>query len=171
MKRLMVFGALLIAGLVVFLPKTYLYYTAEEALSSARLHLVGETIEERVVYLDVRDATVLLNAMPIGSVERIRLMPLIVYNRATVSSVAFAGEFAPLFPEGIERLDFTYTVLNPTKVTIEGVGGFGPVRGEIDLMEGKMTLVFEPSPVLRLYPLLLAKLHTSEKGLVYETSF
>lgn len=35
----------------------------------------------------------------------------------------------------------------------------------------RMTLVFEPSPVLRLYPLLLAKLHTSEKGLVYETSF
>ena len=171
MKKILSFSALLLVGFILFLPKTNLYYSAEEALSSAHLYLNNEKINERFFYLDIRDATLLLDTMPIGSVEQIEFIPLILFNRVTVSGVEFSGEFASLFPQGIDQLNFTYTLLHPLSVTIKGEGGFGPVDGEIDMREGKLTLLFNPSPILRAYPLLLSKLHTSDKGLVYETSF
>lgn len=171
MKKVLLFLGILLIGTIVFLPKANLYYSAEEALSSEHLYLNGEQIHERFFYLDVRDATLLLNSMPIGTLEQIRLLPLIVYNRVTVSSLNFNGEFASLFPEGIETLTFTYSLLHPLSISIEGVGGFGPVHGTIDLSSERLTLLFEPSQLIRAYPLLLAKLHKSDEGLVYETSF
>lgn len=171
MKKIFSFIALLLIGIILFLPKANIYYSAEEALSSANLHLNGEQIHDRFFYLDVSDAVLLLNSMPIGTVEQIRFLPLIVYNRITVNSVNFNGEFASLFPEGIEHLTFTYTLLHPFSIIIEGSGGFGPVHGEIDLSNERLTLLFEPSQIMRAYPLLLAKLHKSDEGLAYETSF
>ncbi len=171
MKKFFSFSALFLLGLVVFLPKSNLYYSAEKALSSTHLYLSGEQISDRLLYLDVHDATLLLDDMSIGSVEHIRLIPLILFNRVTITSVEFNGEFAALFPEGIDNLSFTYTLLHPLTVNIEGTGGFGPVQGEIDLSKHRLTLLFEPSPIMRNYPLLLAKLHKSDEGLVYETSF
>ncbi len=171
MKKILSFIALLLIGIIIFLPKAHIYYLGEEALSSAHLYLNGEQVNDRFVYLDVRDATLLLNSMPIGTVEQIRLLPLIVYNRVTVSTVNFSGEFTSLFPEGIENVTFTYTLLHPFSIIIEGSGGFGPFHGEMDLNTQRLTLLFEPSQIMRSYPLLLAKLHKSDEGLAYETSF
>lgn len=171
MKRFFSFSALLVIGLIVFLPKSNLYYSAEEALASAHLYLNNEEINDRLLYLDIRDASLLLDSMMIGSVEHIRFIPLIAFNRATITGVEFSGEFASLFPEGIEYVSFTYTLLHPLTVAITGEGGFGPIQGEIDLTQNRLTLLFEPSQVMRSYPLLLSKLRKSDEGLVYETSF
>lgn len=171
MKKILSFSALLLIAIIIFLPKTNIYYAAEESLASTHLYLNGEQVNDRFFYMDIRDATLLLNSMPIGTIEQIRVLPLIVYNRVTVSSVNFSGEFASLFPEGIEYITFTYTLLHPFSIMINGEGGFGPVQGEIDLSNERLTLLFEPSQIMRAYPLLLAKLHKSEEGLVYETSF
>ncbi|MDD5158774.1 MAG: hypothetical protein PHI47_01885 [Sulfuricurvum sp.] len=171
MKKILSFSVLLLISIIIFLPKTNIYYAAEESLASTHLYLNGEQVNDRFFYMDVRDATLLLNSMPIGTVEQIRILPLIVYNRVTVSSVNFSGEFASLFPEGIEYITFTYTLLHPFSIMINGEGGFGPVQGEIDLSNERLTLLFEPSQIMRAYPLLLAKLHKSDEGLAYETSF
>jgi len=171
MKKILSFGALLLLGIIIFLPKANIYYSAEEALASAHLYLSGESVNDRFLYLDVRDASLLLDSMPIGTIEHIRVIPLIFFNRATITSLNFSGEFASLFPEGIEYLTFTYSLLHPLSIVIEGKGGFGPVHGEIDLKNERLEVIFEPSQIMRAYPLLLAKLHKSDKGLVYETSF
>jgi hypothetical protein len=171
MKKILSFSALLLVGFILFLPKSNLYYSAENALASAHLYLNNEKINERFFYLDIREATLLLDTMPIGSIEQIKCIPLILFNRVTVSGIEFSGEFASLFPQGIDYLNFTYTLIDPLTVTIKGEGGFGPVEGEIDMGERKLILLFNPSPILRTYPLLLSKLHTSNEGLVYETSF
>ena len=171
MKLIFSFIAFLFLGFLIFLPKSNLYYSAEEALSSAHLYLNDEKIHEHLLYLEVQDATLLLDSMPIGSLKQIRIVPLIIYNQATIDSIEFNGEFSTLFPGGIDHLSFTYTLLHPLSVTLNGVGGFGPVRGEFDLSEMRLTLLFEPSPVMRTYPLLLSKLRKSNEGLIYETSF
>ncbi|MDD2266727.1 hypothetical protein [Sulfuricurvum sp.] len=171
MKKILSFCALLLLGIIIFLPKSNIYYSAEEAFSTEHLYLSGEKIHDRFLYLDVRDASLLLDSMPIGTIDHIRIIPLIFFNRATITSLNFSGEFASLFPEGIEYLTFTYSLLHPLTVVIEGEGGFGPVHGEIDLKNERLEVIFEPSQVMRAYPLLLAKLHKSDKGLVYETSF
>jgi hypothetical protein len=171
MKKILSFGVLLLLGIIILLPKANIYYSAEKALSTTHLFLSGERVTDRLLYLDVRDASLLLDSMPIGTIEHIRIIPLIFFNRATITSLNFSGEFSSLFPEGIDYLTFTYSLLHPLSIVIEGEGGFGPVHGEIDLKSQRLEIIFEPSQIMRSYPLLLAKLHKSDKGLVYETSF
>lgn len=171
MKPFFSFVALLFLGLLIFLPKTNLYYSAEEALSSAHLYLNDEKIHEHWLYLEVEDATLLLDSMPIGSIEQIRIVPLLIYNQATIDAIEFNGEFSALFPQGIDHLRFTYTLLHPLTVSLNGVGGFGPIKGELDLSQMRLVLLFEASPIMRNYPFLLSKLRKSDEGLIYEISF
>jgi hypothetical protein len=171
MKKILSFSALLLIGVILFLPKANIYYSTEKALSTTHLYLSGEQVNDRFIYLDVHDASLLLDSMPIGSIDHIRIIPLIFFNRATITSLNFSGEFSSLFPEGIDHLTFTYSLLHPLSIVIEGEGGFGPVNGVIDLKNQRLEVIFEPSQIMRAYPLLLAKLHKSDKGLVYETSF
>lgn len=87
MKRFFFFSGLVFLSFIIFLPKSNLYYSAEEALSSTHLYLSDESINDRYLYLDVHEATLLLDTMPIGSIENIRFFPVIVYNRADRKSV------------------------------------------------------------------------------------
>lgn len=172
MKRFFAFLLLLWAAIILLLPKERLYYTAERlAGSSLGIYLNDERLENRFVFLTARDATLLIDTAAVGTVETIRLLPWIVFNRITIRNVSFTGEFAALFPGGIDRLTFTYSLLDPLHIVIEGEGGFGPVRGNISLVPSHLTLYFEPSVELRRYPMLLAKLHPSPQGLLYETEF
>ena len=88
-----------------------------------------------------------------------------------MSSLNFNKEVASIFPQGIESVTFTYSLWHPLSVIIEGKAGFGPINGTIDLSDKQLTIYFEATRMMRSYPLLLSKLHKSEKGLVYETSF
>ncbi|MDD5716934.1 MAG: hypothetical protein PHW64_03950 [Sulfuricurvum sp.] len=171
MRRFLYFIPVFLLGIILLMPKEQLYYGAEEALSSAHLYLNDEEIHDRIVYFEVNNPLLLMDNTPIGRIESIRFIPLIVFNRMVISKVDFSGEFSFLFPEGIDHITLTYTLLHPLTVSIEGVGGFGPVEGEIDLESQQIKLRFEPSQEMRQYPVLLAKLRHSEKGLVYETSF
>ena len=171
MKKNLTFLALLFFGIIIFLPKANIYYSAEKALSVTHLYLRDEQINDRFVYLDVRDASLLLDTLPIGTIERITIVPMIFYNKITMSSLNFNKEVASIFPQGIESVTFTYSLWHPLSVIIEGKAGFGPINGTIDLSDKQLTIYFEATRMMRSYPLLLSKLHKSEKGLVYETSF
>lgn len=171
MKKILLFTALLFIGLIIFLPKSELYYSAEEALAPTHLYLSGEEVHDRLFYLDIDNATMLLDTVEIGSITHIRFLPLIALNRITMSEIEFSGDFATLFPAGIEYLNFTHSLLHPMSIAITGEGEFGPFDGEIDLIKNRLTLHFTPSPLLRQYPLLLSKLRKSDEGLIYETSF
>ncbi|MDD5053095.1 MAG: hypothetical protein PHO27_10230 [Sulfuricurvum sp.] len=171
MKHIFSFFFFFIFSLILFLPKVNLYYMAEKALASAHLYLNDEIFSNRLIYLDVENATLLLDTTRIGSIEKIRLVPFVIFNNINITNVKFSGEFASLFPDGIDNIALTYTFFHPLNIDVQGVGGFGPVHGNIDLSEHHLTLIFEPTQTMRQYPLLLAKLRKSDKGLVYETSF
>lgn len=171
MKKNLIFLALLLLATIIFLPKKNIYYSAEKALSATHLYLNNEQIRDHIFYLHVSDASLLLDSLPVGTIEEITFIPAVFYNRITLHSLNFNKEFHSLFPEGIESLSFTYTLLHPLTITIEGKAGFGPIDGSIHLEKKELILSVQASQNLRDYPLLLAKLHKSEKGLVYETSF
>lgn len=171
MKQTLQFLVFLLVGFVLFLPKENIYYSVEKALSQAHLYLGNEKIHNRLFYLDIQDASLLLDSMPIGTIEHITIAPVLFYNRVSMSALNFNKEFASLFPKGIESLSFTYTLFSPLKIIIEGNADFGPLHGAIDLEKKQVEITIEASQKMRDYPLLLAKLHKSEKGLVYETSF
>lgn len=118
MKRIFSFGVLLLLGVILFLPKSNMYYSAEKVLASMHLYLNGEEINERFFYLDIDNAIVQLDTMPIATIDHISFFPLIAFNRVSIEGVAFSGEFESLFPQGIDHIDLTYTLLHPFTVKI-----------------------------------------------------
>lgn len=169
MKKFFLLALAVFIGVIILLPKENLYYSAEKAFAPMHLFLDDEDIHNRLIYLDVCDATLLFDSIEIGSIEKIRLTAFVFYNQVSIQSINFNKQFSMLFPDKIDYLTFTYSILHPLSINIEGKGGFGPVYGKIDLYDGSMKLFFTPSREMRRYPLLLAKLYKSEGELVYET--
>lgn len=156
---------------IVLIPKEKLFFTAESFLAENHLFLSGETLSNRFFYLDIENAQVMADDLEIGSIETIRMMPWVAFNRITITSVSLAPAYRSFLPEKIDEIVLTYSVLHPLSIDIRGKGDFGECSGTVDLADQKVRVVFEPTQQLRQYPLLVFKLHKEKEGLVYESAF
>ena len=170
MKRLL-YALYVLLLIIILIPKEKLYFTFEELLLEKNIVLSGESLENRYLYLDIQNASVMMDNIKLATIENIRLTPWILFNQITISSVTFSPLYRPFFPGTIESMTLTYSLFHPLSVQLHGEGDFGECNGEVDLIDQKVRLVFEATPELRRYPLLVFKLHTEKEGLVYETNF
>lgn len=171
MKKAILMIVVFWIALVVFLPKERIYFTFEKALERSHISIKGEHIEDNIFFLDVSGGELLYERTKIGSIDSLKLTPWLFYNTVRFEGIAFEGDYELLFPGRIDHLAMKYSVLHPMTVGIEAQGGFGPMRGEIDMESKRMKFVFEASQQMRRYPLLLSKLRKTDEGLIYETSF
>ncbi|MCK9372352.1 MAG: hypothetical protein M0P91_04085 [Sulfuricurvum sp.] len=170
MKRL-IYAFYIALIVVVLIPKEKLYFTLESILSEYTVYLTDENLSNHFFYLDAMNSNLLLDNIQIGSIEQIRIIPWVVYNRLTVSNVTFSSLYHSVFPGKIEEISLTYSLLHPLSVHLQATGDFGRCEGGIDLAEQKIRLLFEATPELRNYPLLVFKLQQVKEGLVYESNF
>lgn len=157
--------------IIVMIPKEKLYFTFESILSQYHLFISNEEFTNALVYFDADNGVVLLDNQEFASVEHIRIAPWILINRLTLSNISFSPLYRNFFPGKIETITFTYSLLHPLHVEIEGEGDFGHCEGSVDLIDQKVRVVFDPTPQLRAYGLLVSKLHQEKGGLVYESTF
>ncbi|MCX6073111.1 MAG: hypothetical protein NTY39_02195 [Campylobacterales bacterium] len=169
--RPLLYPLYLLLLIIILLPKEKLYYTFEQLLLEKNIVLTGETLDNRYLYLDVQNATVMMDTINIAAIENIRLTPWIFFNQLTLSQVTVSPLYRPFFPGAIETMTLTYSLWHPLSLQLHGEGDFGQCNGDVDLVDQKVRLVFDPTPELRRYPLLVFKLHTEKEGLVYETTF
>jgi len=170
MKRLLyLFYVLLL--IIILIPKEKLYFSFEQLLLEKNIVLTRESLENRYLYLDVQNGSVMMDNINVATLENIRLTPWILFNQLTISNVTFSPLYRPFFPGAIETMSLTYSLMHPLTLQLHGEGDFGSCNGEVDLVTQKMRLVFEATSQLRRYPLIVFKLHTEKEGLVYETTF
>ncbi|MGZ8545939.1 MAG: hypothetical protein ACXW33_01020 [Sulfuricurvum sp.] len=170
MKRLLYLFYILII-VIVAIPKEKLYFTFEQILSKKNIFISGESLNNHFVYLDVQSGALMVDNLRIATVENIRLSPWILVNRLSISSVTFSPLYRPFFPGSINNISLTYSLWHPLSVQIHGEGDFGQCNGTFDLIDQKVRIVFDTTPQLRHYPLLVTKLHSQKEGLVYEKTF
>lgn len=170
MKRVL-YAFYILCIIIVLIPKEKLFFTAESYLSEVNLFINGETLYNRFFYLDIENAQVMADDLEIGSIERIRMMPWVVFNQISITSVSLSPAYRSFLPEKVDEIVLTYSVLHPLSIDIRGKGDFGECRGTIDLAEQKIRVVFDATQELRQYPLLVFKLHKEKEGLVYESAF
>lgn len=170
MKRL-IYAFYIAVIVVVLIPKEKLYFTMESILSEYTVYLTGEDLNNHFFYMDAENTNLLLDNIQIGSIERIRMIPWIIYNRLTISNVTFSSLYHSVFPGKIDEIVLTYSLFHPLTIYLQATGDFGHCEGGIDLTEQKVHLLFEATPELRNYPLLVFKLQQVKEGLVYESSF
>ncbi|MFH0709110.1 MAG: hypothetical protein V2A75_02795 [Pseudomonadota bacterium] len=156
---------------IVMIPKEKLYFTFESILSQHHLFINNEELTNRFLFFDALNGNVLLDNQEFASIESIRIAPLLFINQLSLSNINFSPLYRNFFPGKIDSIVFTYSLLHPLSVSIDGEGDFGQCEGDFDLLDQKIRVVFEPTPQLRRYPLLVNKLHQAKEGLVYESNF
>lgn len=170
MKKLL-YPLYILLIVIVLIPKERLYFTLESLLATDNIFISNETFVNRFVYLNIENSTLMLDNLSLATIEEITLSPWVIHNRLTVSSITFSPLYRTFFPGKIDTLSLTYSLYDPLFLRISGEGDFGRCSGNIDLIDQRIRIVFEALPQLRRYPLLLAKLHKTEEGLVYESAF
>ncbi len=153
------------------IPKEKLYYTLESYLSTHHVFINSESFTNRFFYLDVDNGTLVLDNQEIATIGNIRFTPWLVSNQISISSIAPAPLYRTFFPGKIEKLVVTYSIVHPLSIQLAVRGDFGHGEGRFDLINHKVRIVFEATPELRNYPLLVFKLHQAKEGLIYESDF
>lgn len=170
MKRLL-YAVYVLVIVIVLIPKEKLYFTFESILSENHIFISGETIANRLLYLDADEGALVLDNQKIASIENIRITPWIFFNRLAISTVSVSPAYRTFFPGVIDEIVLTYSLLHPLSIEMQGEGDFGQCSGTFDLLNQKVRVVFDATPELRNYPLLVFKLHQEQGGLVYESDF
>lgn len=170
MKRVM-YALYIFLIVIVLIPKEKLYYTIESLLADNHVYLTGESVINRFVYLDVENVQVVLDNLDVATIENIRFTPWIFFNRLIISSVEVSPNYRTFFSGKIDRIELSYSLFHPLSVQIHADGDFGQCNGAVDLISEKVRVVFDATPQLRNYPLLVYKLHREQEGLVYESDF
>lgn len=170
MKRFL-YPLYLLIIVVIMIPKEKLYFTVESYLAENHIYLNNETFSNALVYFDAENIDVLMDAQQIATIGNVRISPWIFLNRFTLNDISFSPLYRNFFPGTVERVVMSYSLLNPLEISIDGEGDFGHCAGKIDWIDQKIRIVFDTTPQLRRYPLLVNKLYQSKEGLVYETSY
>jgi hypothetical protein len=124
-------------GLILFLPKTALYYQVEHLLKPHGIVLDDELFDENMVSLDVENITVLYKSMEIARIDQVTLTPLLLNNSVVLEKVVF--DQALKLPE-VDRVTLNYSPFSHEVVDVVSSGAFGDLNGTIHLQERKVRL-------------------------------
>ena len=139
--KVIVVSLLAIFFIILFLPKENFYYLFEKKLyDSKNIVLNSEKIDDKFLYLDIKDLDILLDNAFIGNIKEIDVLPFVLYNKIFIKNIRVSNKFKKLLPRSIESAKIDYSILNPLKINIALSGKFGRVVGFIHLKDKKIYL-------------------------------
>ncbi len=155
-------------AILVLMPKQELYYKLEETLLSQEVALNEKEIEEGFFGLSLKNVNVYVKGINVANIEEVNLFTLLFYSCVEVKGLQMDDSLKTMVPQETQKAFLRHSVLAPFSVSVEALGSFGSMTGEIDLNERKVHLDFNESKKLEM---LKPQLKKGEKGWVYETSF
>lgn len=155
-------------ALVVLMPKQELYYKLEETLISQEIALNEEEIEEGFFGLSLKNVNVYIKGINVANIEEVNLFTVLFYSCVEVKGLRMDDSLKTMVPQETQKAVLGHSVMAPFSVSVEALGSFGSMAGEIDLNERKVHLDFNESKNIAM---LKPQLKKGEKGWIYETSF
>lgn len=171
--RFLAYTLLFIFALIVFIPKSSIYYLLEENMKKFDIVISKETLEESIFSLKVQDMEISAKAIESGVVDEAEITLLFFYNSIHFSGIKLSSLVEAYLPSKVESLDISYSVFNPLKVSINGSGEFGQMSGVLNLNERDINITLEPSNImLKRYKKSMIMLKKSKDGAyTYAKSF
>lgn len=167
-KQLLFLCVIIWFGLVILMPKQELYYKLEEALLTQEIALNEEKIEEGFFGLSLKNVSVYAKGIYVARIEEVNLFTLLFYSSAEITGLRVDDALKTMVPQETQKAVLGHSVFSPFSVSVEAVGSFGTMTGDIDLNERKIHLDFNESKNIEM---LKPQLKKGEKGWIYETSF
>jgi len=165
-----IFVALLVAwfALLVFMPKTQLYYKAEEELAKKNIVINEKGIDEGIFSLVLEEPSVYVKGIKVATLESINFFTLLFYTSTDLKNLLMDDVFKASMPTDIEKVNLTHVLWSPKEIKIQATGLFGGANGTIDLGERVVHLDFNETKEIEM---LKPKLKQNEEGWYYEASF
>ncbi len=150
------------------MPKQEIYYKLESLLLTHEVALNEEEIDEGMFTLEFKNVCVYVKGIPIAKVEKIKLFTLLFYASIKVEGLEMDDSLSNMVPQETQEALLTHSILDPLSVSLDAIGSFGSMNGNIDLKDRTVYLDFNESKNIQM---LKPQLQKTEKGWVYETSF
>ena len=167
-KAIPLYISLFLFLLIFFSPKAYIYYTLEHYLKKEqKIIFSDESVHDRGFSLTLTDIKLYYNGVYAGDIKNITLNSFIFYNSLDIENALLNSALANFLPRKLEHLSFSYSIINPLKIKIDGYGDIGTISGYINLFERAVHIAITKKEKLK-YKMLLRKFREKEGVLVYE---
>ena len=167
-KYALLFLVTLLIGFYIFMPKTSLYYKAENLLAEKSIVIGNETIESNLRSFKLLHPVVYFQGADLARIEKVEVKPYLLVNSAKLTNVeplGIAKEFGDI---NINNLDLKQSMLKPLYIKIDSNGSFGEANGYVDLKNHFIHIdIIKPKNIQPLKRVL----KKGEKGWYYESKF
>ncbi len=144
MRKILWFFAF-IYMIIIFLPKTEMYYQLESYLKQNQIVFNDESTRDILGVFSVKNARVFYEKLEVGKIDSMNFYPFIFYNKFSINKASFNNSLKQFVPKNIENISFSNTIFYPIKIWISGNGDFGDLSGEIDLNKRKISIRLKPA--------------------------
>lgn len=167
-KYTLLFLLTLFVGIYIFMPKTHLYYKAEELLQQKSIVIGNEKIESDLRSFRLLHPVIYFQGADLARIEAVEIKPYILINSVkfvNIEPLGVAKEFGDIT---IESLDMKHSLLKPFYIKVDSNGSFGVAQGFIDLKNRFVHIdITKPKKIQPLKRVL----KKGEKGWYYESKF
>jgi len=171
MKKILIAILFFILGVVLFMPKINLLYTLEGLLKKEHIEIREDTLKDRWIDLKLENALVLYDGVESLVAKELTISPWLFYNSIKAYEVEPSSTLKGMLNIKADSVSITHSLLSYKKASIEAIGDFGRIFGDVDLLDRKVHLVLEPSDSFKNNKIVKDFFKKSEEGLVYESKF
>ena len=133
---------------MLFVPKSSLYYLAEENLKKFDVVVSKETLRDSLFSLNVENLDVSTKGIESAKIDSVELTFLGVYNSVKVKEIELSSIVEAYFPSKIKSLDLEYSFLHPLTVHADSVGKFGEISATFNLLDLELNATLKPSQLM-----------------------
>jgi hypothetical protein len=153
----------------LFAPKQELYYLLEKSLKKRNIVISNEVFQDKWYGLKITNANIYVSGVKMAEMADLDFNFFLLYNTLTIHSVAIDSSFTNIAPKNIDKLLAKYSIIKPLKIELDGEGSFGVLKGEVDLLNSKVEVLFPVPKDLKSVKKFLKK--DPKKGWYYETNY
>ncbi len=167
-RTIFLFIVALYLGLVLFMPKTELYYYIEKQLSSYGVVIDNEELNSKPTFLEVLHPIAYYQGADVARVAKIKVTPLLFINKIEADNIELLNVAKQFLNVSIDSLKVNHSILKPYRVKIDAVGSFGVANGYANLKQRVIHIdIIKPKSINSIKRFL----KKGEKGWYYESSF
>ncbi|MDF1877752.1 hypothetical protein JHD47_07975 [Sulfurimonas sp. SAG-AH-194-L11] len=162
-----------IFALMVFIPKSSVYYLLEEKIKNFDVVISKETLKENIFSLGVKNLNLSFKDIEVGVVDEADIELLLFYNRLHFKKIQLSSLVKAYLPSKVEELQITYTIFNPLVLKVEGRGEFGEIDAAFDILKRSLRVQLHPTNMmLKRYKKSMRMFKKSKDGVyIYAKSF
>ena len=143
--RFFAYTLFFIVALMVFVPKSSVYYLLEHNLKKVDVVISGEQLTESLLSLNIANANISTKGIDSAIIGQSDVTLLLVYDKLSFKDIKLSSIVETYLPSKIASVEIDYSVFHPLTLEVNAEGDFGEARGSLHLLDRNATLILKPS--------------------------